>query len=98
MHICAKVVMPNHVHLLVELAEVNSRYDKEGKRQHANQRIPQLISSLKRFTNRKVGRNLWQRSFYDHIIRDERDYVRVLEYIQTNPDKWLDDCYYIPEK
>lgn len=41
--------------------------------------------------------NLWQRSFYDHIIRDENDYLNHLQYIDENPKKWLlgEDEYYI---
>ncbi|QRN84529.1 transposase (plasmid) [Chloroflexota bacterium] len=34
---------------------------------------------------------LWQRSFYDHVIRDERDYERIMDYIASNPMNWADD-------
>ena len=45
--------------------------------------------------------SLWQRSFYDHIIRDDKDYERIAEYIENNPIMWeLDKLnpMYIPEK
>jgi REP element-mobilizing transposase RayT len=36
---------------------------------------------------------VWQRNYYEHIIRDEKSYQQILEYIQTNPLKWEDDQY-----
>lgn len=42
-------------------------------------------------------KRLWQRSFYDHIIRSEADYLRIWDYIDTNPAKWAEDCYYESE-
>ena len=35
----------------------------------------------------------WQRSFHDHIIRNEEDNNRIVEYIQNNPALWQDDCF-----
>ena len=37
---------------------------------------------------------IWQRSYHDHIIRDEKDYHKIWEYIDTNPLKWELDCFY----
>jgi putative transposase len=37
---------------------------------------------------------LWQRNYYEHIIRDEQSYQRISEYIVNNPAKWLDDKFY----
>ena len=37
---------------------------------------------------------MWQTSYHDHIIRNEADYRRIWEYIDTNPEKWQEDCYY----
>jgi hypothetical protein len=36
-------------------------------------------------------RKLWQRNYYEHIIRDEQSYERIAEYIISNPAKWQDD-------
>ena len=38
--------------------------------------------------------NVFQRSFHDHIIRGEEDYLKIWEYIDTNPLKRKDDCFY----
>ena len=37
---------------------------------------------------------IWQRSYHDHIIRGEKDYQKIWEYIDTNPLKWQLDCFY----
>jgi hypothetical protein len=42
-------------------------------------------------TARAVGRPIWQRSFHDHVIRDEDDLARVRKYIVENPLAWLLD-------
>jgi len=36
----------------------------------------------------------WQRSFFDHIIRNEKSYIRIIDYIQTNPQRWNDDTFF----
>ncbi len=42
----------------------------------------------------RFNKKLWQRNYYEHIIRDEKSYYQISEYIQTNPLKWQDDKYY----
>jgi len=37
---------------------------------------------------------VWQRNYYEHIIRDEQSYQRISEYIINNPAKWADDKFY----
>lgn len=37
---------------------------------------------------------MWQRSFHDHIIRGEKDYIEICKYIENNPAKWLEDKFY----
>lgn len=37
------------------------------------------------------GAPMWQRNYYEHIIRDEEDYLRIAEYIGTNPQRWIED-------
>lgn len=39
-------------------------------------------------------KNIWQRSFHDHIIRDAKDYLKIWNYIDTNPQKWSEDSFY----
>ncbi len=38
---------------------------------------------------------MWQKSFYDHVIRNEEDYLQVWQYIEENPLKWREDELYL---
>lgn len=38
--------------------------------------------------------DIWQRNYHEHIIRDEKSYLLISEYIQNNPLRWRDDCFY----
>lgn len=73
----AYVVMPNHVHLLVETIP--------------GQQISQIIGIIKRKSARSINTLLhrtgafWQREHYDRLIRSDRHYVYVLNYIHRNP-------------
>ena len=92
-------IMPNHVHLIIM---VDSAQGTSGNRSptlndintRQNEIIPKVISSLKRFTNKQSGFEKWQRSFLDHVIRNEKDYLEHWEYIENNPLKWELDKYY----
>ena len=86
------VIMPNHIHLLITLHQKTKQAAVP-----ANDRIPVLISSFKRFTNKSAGINLWHRSYHDHVIRDEADYLTRWKYIDDNPSRWMMDRFYIPE-
>ncbi len=87
--IVSYIIMPNHVHMLVV---INERTGGCG-----DPPLQELVRRLKSFTTNKAGRKLWQRSFHDHIIRDEYDYLLHLQYIEENPKKWLigQDEYFI---
>ena len=56
--------------------------------------IPHLVSTLKRFCHKDIGNQIFQRSYHDHIIRNEQDYLKIWEYIGNNPAKWEEDCFY----
>ena len=90
------VIMPNHVHILVSITNEQECLDgASGMPRPTNARIPKFISSLKRYTNKQTGVDLWQVSYYDHIIRDDEDFLRRWQYIDNNPSVWLDDDYYV---
>ena len=91
------VIMPNHIHLLIRIAErINpfptKRYD-----------IPNVVGKYKAAVTRCVGNafmhsvELWQKSYHDHIVRNEADYRRIWEYNDTNPLKWEEDCFFVAE-
>ena len=85
------VIMPNHVHLLLIVGP-------GGGAGAPRPTVQNVVGGIKALTRRKVGYPIWQTSFYDHIIRDESDYLRIWNYIDTNPDKWQEDEYYTPQK
>ena len=62
---------------------------KTGKRQ--NETIPKIVSVFKRLVNKETGRDIWQRSYYDRIIRNEKEYEKINDYINHNPETWAND-------
>ena len=80
------VIMPNHIHLIVVI--------QNGRTQFAPT-VSRIIKQFKGKITKQVGFCIWQKSFYDHIIRDEKDYLRIWEYIENNPYKWTEDKYFI---
>ena len=87
------VIMPNHIHLLLLI-------DNNGTG-NPSPTVGNIIGWFKYNTTKSVnekyktaGNKLWQRSYYDHIIRDEKDYMEKQDYILTNPSKWAGDEYY----
>ena len=85
------VIMPNHIHLLIFIDNPNGM---SGTPSPTNSYIPHFVSTLKRFCNKEIGNNIFQRSFHDHIVRDEADYKKIYSYIESNPSKWSEDCFY----
>ena len=89
------VVMPNHIHLLL-LVDI----DNDGTPRAASPTksiIPRFVAAMKRLVNQEVGNNLFQRSYHDHIIRGQQDYLKIWEYIDNNPKQWELDCFYVKE-
>jgi len=56
-----------------------------------------LTSSVNNI-NKCIGHNIWQRSFHNHVIRGERDYQKIWAYIDENPCRWREDCFYQNEE
>jgi REP element-mobilizing transposase RayT len=52
-------------------------------------RIGSIVRSIKTLTTKEIGETIFQRSFYDHIIRNEKDYVETMKYIENNPIKYI---------
>ncbi len=56
--------------------------------------LSHILNQMKGFVSKRSGFSVWQKSFHDHIIRNESDYLKIWEYIDTNPSKWEEDIYY----
>jgi len=54
-----------------------------------------FIRNVKQNNWRTFYKKLWPRNYFEHIIRNEKSYNQISEYMQTNPLKWQDDKYYI---
>lgn len=83
--------MPNHVHFIITVA---AHGGSSRTPTPTNAKLPAFVSTWKRFTNKKAGVSLWQRSYYDHVIRNDADCLRAWQYIDDNPAKWAEDEYY----
>ena len=82
------IIMPNHIHILMAINN-----EMTGFSSPANAILPSFISTFKRFVHKECGTKLFQRSYHDYIIRNESDYLRIWNYIDTNPAKWDEDCF-----
>lgn len=82
------VIMPNHIHLIMHICA-----DTDGRAMLAPT-ISTVVQHLKGYVTKQLGFSLWQKSFHDHIIRTERDYQMIWEYIDANPYNWETDCFY----
>lgn len=78
------VIMPDHFHILLRITEKTKNGVSQASRPTDNE-VSKFVSLLKRYCNREYGENIWQTSYYDHIIRNEKDYFEALQYIETNP-------------
>ena len=50
--------------------------------------IPTVVGSMKREISKQAGKPIWQKSFYDHGVRNQQDYDEIWEYIQNDPLKY----------
>ena len=82
------VIMPNHIHILLCVCA-----DEYGRPLVAPT-ISQVVKQLKGTVSKQVGISIWQKSFYDHIIRNREDHEEHLRYIFENPMRWgCDELY-----
>ena len=99
------VVMPNHLHGIIVIrtdSEINVgagfKPAPTGSTRTKRHGLTEVVRGFKTFSARRIniiraapGTPVWQRSYYDHVIRGEEELDRVREYIQGNPAKWLED-------
>jgi len=84
------VVMPNHFHGIVIISKNNGRTQRSAP----TLSLSNIIQRFKSLTTTRYRQmtdlptKLWQRSFYDHIIRNERNLNRIRQYIINNPARW----------
>ena len=77
------VIMPNHIHFILI------------KGNDCKRTLAQDVRSFKTLVTKEIGRSIWQRLYYEHVVRDEKDYLIKAKYIEDNPAKWTDDEMYV---
>lgn len=85
------VIMPNHVHLLIRIDNENGRAMPAPTGMPA---VSGMVQQLKGYVTKQCGEAIWQKSFHDHVIRCEQDYLNIWNYIDGNPLKWCEDEYF----
>ncbi|MBE5812238.1 MAG: transposase [Clostridiales bacterium] len=88
------VIMPNHIHLIIWINRAIHESPLRGRSE-----ISKIVGYLKMNASKQIheinkDEIIWQRGYYDHVIRDETDYYTKANYILNNPLKWhLDELY-----
>ena len=92
------IIMPNHIHLILQIIQPENRsavHNRADCHPPLRESVSNMVQGLKGAVTREIEFSPWQRSFYDHVIRDEFDYNRIVEYIENNPANWVNDCLYV---
>lgn len=82
------VIMPNHIHLI---RVINNAIITDTNKTS----LSQVINSFKVLTSKGCKCPIWQRNYYEHIIRTEQELEEIREYIQNNPLNWNKDMFYV---
>lgn len=78
----AVVILPDHLHCLWSLPDGDSNYSERWRQ------IKRFVSiAIPMETNQRGEKCLWQRRYWEHLIRDEEDWRRHMDYIHYNPVK-----------
>ena len=94
------VVMPNHIHGIILLTGVSTADARAGLKPAPTRQQPlsEVVRGFKTFSARRInrlrdtpGQPVWQRNYYERIIRNEKMLDAVREYITNNPAKWAED-------
>ena len=75
------VIMPNHIHLLLQI------HGGADGRSLIAPTISTVVRLMKSAASHEAGFALWQKGFYDHVIRSDADYLDCWQYIEGNPGK-----------
>ncbi len=78
------VMMPDHIHLIIQIENGSMRASTPTNK------VSNIVRSLKILSTKEIGESIFQRSFYDHVIRNEEDYRAVWEYMDNNPKNWFE--------
>ena len=87
------VIMPNHIHGIIVID--NEKIVGNGLKPFPTHGLSEIIRGFKTFSSRRINEMIkegdnfqWQKSFYDHVIRNEKSLTNLRQYIMYNPVKW----------
>lgn len=82
------IIMPDHIHLLIV---IDISGESSGGVGSPRPTLNRIIKALKRMITNEVGFSIWQESFYEEIIRNEKTFYSICNYIEGNPSQWIAD-------
>lgn len=101
------IVMPNHFHGIIQLFDENNEIEDDSSRfESPKKSLGSIIRGFKSATTKRIKEwikpdqsihypeKIWQRNYYDHIIRNEEGYKTIRDYINNNPANWQKDRFY----
>ena len=92
------VIMPNHVHMMLIVPNEPKRAIHESPL-HRRSVVSKVVGYIKMNASKTIRKTygdetVWQRNYYDHIVRGEEDYQKIMKYIAENPSAWETDRYF----
>ena len=85
------VIMPDHVHLLFS---INRPFEQNGGMRASRPTLQTIVLSLKTMVTKELGYSMWQDSFFERVIRNEKGYLDIWKYIDENPAEWRGEGIY----
>ena len=90
----AYIIMPNHIHMLIQIIDRGNYAETEITSNPCKALTATVVRTLKTLTTKAIGFSLWQRSYYDNIVRNAHEYEIIKNYIENNPSTWAKDKFY----
>ena len=87
-------IMPNHFHAILEIKDDSSHSLGDMIGAFKSLTTNQYIEGVRHKDWLPFEKRLWQRNYYEHVIRHEKSYWQLSEYIQNNPQKWHEDMFF----
>lgn len=97
------IIMPNHLHGIIAIEpSITTEVEYADLRalqgvKRSKMLIPKIVHGYKSTVTRNIHKQFltsefaWQRSYYDHVIRDKNELEKIRLYIKSNPENWLND-------
>jgi len=89
------IIMPNHFHAILEINHTTSTQLGDIIGAFKSISTNRYIHGVRNQNWKPFEKRLWQRNYYEHVIRNEKSYLTLTEYIQNNPLSWKEDMFYM---